>query len=207
MADNVEFLRKFVGHADNATDETHLLAAADEIEALREVKRRALELAEYIDRKARGLDDFGDLAAIPTQPWCELLALLTEQMWQERRVVSAESLLAEPRPGTLGHRLGARVEIDLRDIDTAHLLAEHRGLAAAHRQLRADYDADLDLLRNQIGRLTRERNEWEANEQEQARRADHLLELVVDAYTVIEDADIDDGCWLQRAAPIVGEAT
>ena len=36
----------------------------------------ARRLVAYIDSKARGLDDFGDFAAIPSQPWTELCALL-----------------------------------------------------------------------------------------------------------------------------------
>jgi hypothetical protein len=52
---------------------------ADKVETLHAAKVRALELAEYIDDKARALDDFGDLIAIPSQAWCELLAVLTRR--------------------------------------------------------------------------------------------------------------------------------
>lgn len=109
--------------------------------------------------------------------------------------MGAESMLSEPPEGSLGARLGASVTIDLTDVDTAHLLAEHRALAAAHRQLRADYNADLELLIGRNRRLTRERDE--------------LLELVARADNLLGPLDHhpEVEAWQAAASLYVGEAT
>lgn len=37
---------------------------------------KALEVAKYIESKAKPLDDFGDFVAVPSQAWSELMSHL-----------------------------------------------------------------------------------------------------------------------------------
>lgn len=80
------------------------------------------------------------------------------------------------------------------DVDVAHLLAEHR---AAVDEIEVQRDV-VDSLRAEVGRLTRERDEWEANEQEQYREVQRLRDVLAD---VAGDCDYDRLCDLVTISP------
>jgi len=60
----------------------------------------------------------------------------------------------------------------------------------------AAYDRVLDGLRDSVGRLTRERDEWEANEQEQYREVQRL-QAIVDRYDAFFDDAFPDDPYLK----------
>lgn len=60
----------------------------------------------------------------------------------------------------------------------------------------AAYDGVLDGLRDSVGRLTRERDEWEANEQEQYREVQRL-QAMVDRYDAFFDDAFPDDPFLK----------
>lgn len=66
----------------------------------------------------------------------------------------------------------------------------------AHHAVLAERDDAIELLRQDVGRLTRERDEWEANEQEQYREVQRL-QAMVDRYDAFFDDAFPDDPFLK----------
>ena len=82
----------------------------------------------------------------------------------------------------------------IREIDGGY--ADDWSDCAAEHAVLAERDDMIDMLRQDVGRLTRERDEWEANEQEQYREVERLR-AQVDLYDHFFDEAFPDDPFLK----------